>query len=75
MLWGRPAAVVRRGDDLLLRVHLLPYLRGDLGERRSGPLLTMQRVAYDDSGRAVEFGSHYYRASLYSFEFVLSNHR
>jgi len=46
-----------------------------LGERRSAPLLTMQRVAYDDSGRAVEFGSHYYRASLYAFEFVLSNHR
>ena len=46
-----------------------------LGERRNAPLLTMQRVAYDDSGRAVEFGSHYYRASLYSFEFVLSNHR
>jgi DNA-binding GntR family transcriptional regulator len=46
-----------------------------LGERRSAPLLTMQRTVYDDSGRAVEFASHYYRASLYSFEFVLSNHR
>jgi DNA-binding GntR family transcriptional regulator len=46
-----------------------------LGERRSAPLLTMWRTVYDDSGRAVEFASHYYRASLYSFEFVLSNHR
>jgi DNA-binding GntR family transcriptional regulator len=46
-----------------------------LGDRRNAPLLTMQRTAYDDSGRAVEFASHYYRASLYTFEFVLSNTR
>jgi GntR family transcriptional regulator len=35
------------------------------------PLLTMQRTTYDDTGRAVEFGDHLYRASLYSFEIVL----
>jgi GntR family transcriptional regulator len=45
-----------------------------LGDQRGAPLLTMRRIAYDDSGRAVEFADHYYRASLYSFEFVLSNH-
>jgi GntR family transcriptional regulator len=45
-----------------------------LGDQRGAPLLTMRRTAYDDSGRAVEFANHYYRASLYSFEFVLSNH-
>jgi DNA-binding GntR family transcriptional regulator len=45
-----------------------------LGDQRGAPLLTMRRTAYDDSGRPVEFASHYYRASLYSFEFVLSNH-
>jgi DNA-binding GntR family transcriptional regulator len=45
-----------------------------LGDQRGAPLLTMRRIAYDDSGRAVEFANHYYRASLYSFEFVLSNH-
>ena len=45
-----------------------------LGDQRGAPLLTMRRTAYDDSGRAVEFADHYYRASLYSFEFVLSNH-
>jgi GntR family transcriptional regulator len=44
-----------------------------LGDRRGAPLLTMQRTAYDDRGRAVEYASHHYRASLYSFEFVLSN--
>jgi GntR family transcriptional regulator len=30
-------------------------------------LLTMQRTAYDDGGRAVEFGDHIYAASRYSF--------
>jgi DNA-binding GntR family transcriptional regulator len=44
-----------------------------LGDQRGAPLLTMQRTAYDDRGRAVEYASHYYRASLYSFEFVLSS--
>jgi GntR family transcriptional regulator len=45
-----------------------------LADQRGAPLLTMRRTAYDDSGRPVEFANHYYRASLYSFEFVLSNH-
>jgi len=45
-----------------------------LDDRRGVPVLTMERTVYDDSGRAVEFGRHYYRASLYAFEFVLSNH-
>jgi DNA-binding GntR family transcriptional regulator len=31
----------------------------------------MQRTAYDDSGRAVELGSHVYRPELYSFEMTL----
>lgn len=39
-----------------------------LGESRGAALLTMQRIAYDDQGRAVEFGSHIYAASRYSFE-------
>jgi DNA-binding GntR family transcriptional regulator len=42
-----------------------------LGEPRGAPLLTMARTAYDDAGRAVEFGQHAYRASLYSFELTL----
>jgi DNA-binding GntR family transcriptional regulator len=42
-----------------------------LHERRGAPLLTMERTAYDDSGRAVEFGSHVYRAQNYSFEVTL----
>jgi len=42
-----------------------------LGEPVGAPLLTMQRTTFDDTGRAVEFGSHTYRASRYSFEFQL----
>jgi DNA-binding GntR family transcriptional regulator len=42
-----------------------------LGLRRGAPLLTMQRTAYDDSGRAVELGRHAYRADQYSFDFSL----
>ncbi|MFC0528404.1 GntR family transcriptional regulator [Phytohabitans kaempferiae] len=42
-----------------------------LGEPRGAPLLTMARTAYDDAGRAVEYGQHAYRASHYSFELTL----
>lgn len=35
------------------------------------PLLTMERTAFDQSGRAVEWGIHCYRADLYSFEVTL----
>ena len=38
-----------------------------LGENRGAALLTMERVAYDDTGRPVEFGQHLYRASRYAF--------
>jgi DNA-binding GntR family transcriptional regulator len=34
-------------------------------------LLTMRRIAYDDSGRAVEYGSHVYPAERYAFEMSL----
>ncbi|MFG2223259.1 GntR family transcriptional regulator [Streptomyces sp. NPDC048644] len=42
-----------------------------LGEAEGAPLLTMQRTTFDDTGRAVEFGTHVYRASRYAFEFQL----
>ncbi|MEE1753851.1 GntR family transcriptional regulator [Streptomyces sp. SP18CS02] len=42
-----------------------------LTEREGAPLLTMERTTFDDTGRAVEFGSHVYRASRYAFEFQL----
>ncbi len=42
-----------------------------LGETRGAPLLTMERAAYDDHGRAVEHGNHVYRASRYSFDLTL----
>jgi GntR family transcriptional regulator len=42
-----------------------------LGQEEGSPLLTMERTAYDDQGRVVEFGSHVYRAETYSFEVTL----
>ncbi|MFD1826553.1 MULTISPECIES: GntR family transcriptional regulator [Mumia] len=42
-----------------------------LSERKGAPLLTMQRTAYDDAGRAVEYGEHAYRPDLYAFEITL----
>ncbi|MFJ8149522.1 GntR family transcriptional regulator [Streptomyces sp. NPDC096094] len=42
-----------------------------LDEREGAALLTMQRTAYDDTGRPVEYGTHLYRASRYAFDFQL----
>lgn len=42
-----------------------------LGERRGAPLLTMTRTAFDDQGRAIEYGSHVYRADRYAFTLTL----
>ena len=42
-----------------------------LEEKAGAPLLTMSRTAFDDSGKAVEFGNHCYRASRYYFETTL----
>jgi DNA-binding GntR family transcriptional regulator len=42
-----------------------------LGIEKGSSLLTMDRTAYDNSGRAVEYGHHCYRPDLYSFEVTL----
>lgn len=42
-----------------------------LDEKAGAPLLTMNRTAFDDSGKAVEYGAHCYRASRYYFETTL----
>jgi DNA-binding GntR family transcriptional regulator len=42
-----------------------------LDERRGVPLLTMTRTAFDDKGRAIEYGTHVYRASRYTFTLTL----
>jgi DNA-binding GntR family transcriptional regulator len=43
----------------------------DLEIEKQSSLLSMDRTAYDNSGRAVEFGHHCYRPDLYSFEVTL----
>lgn len=42
-----------------------------LGLRTGAPLLTMDRTAFDDGGRAVEYAEHCYRADAYSFDTTL----
>ncbi|MFF0084177.1 GntR family transcriptional regulator [Streptomyces canus] len=42
-----------------------------LDEQAGAAVLTMQRTAYDDTGRPVEYGTHIYRASRYAFDFRL----
>lgn len=42
-----------------------------LDEKEGAALLTMERTAYDDTGRTVEYATHIYRASRYSFDFQL----
>jgi DNA-binding GntR family transcriptional regulator len=48
-----------------------PEEAGLLDIDKSAALLTMDRTAFDNSGRAVEFGHHCYRPDLYSFEVTL----
>lgn len=36
-----------------------------------GPVLTMERVSFDQGGAAIEFGQHCYRPDLYRFETTL----
>ena len=38
---------------------------------KGGPVLTMDRIAFDNSGRAFEYGHHCYRPDMYSFETTL----
>jgi DNA-binding GntR family transcriptional regulator len=42
-----------------------------LSEEPGSPLLATTRITYDDHGQPVEYGSHLYRASRYSFEHTL----
>lgn len=42
-----------------------------LGIAEGGPVLTMTRVAFDNAGRAIEYGTHCYRPDRYAFETTL----
>ena len=42
-----------------------------LAEPKGAALITAQRVTYDDHGSAVEFGTHIYASSRYTFEVQL----
>jgi DNA-binding GntR family transcriptional regulator len=56
------------------RIGAKPATRAEgrlLDEKPGAPLLTMARTAFDDSGSAVEYGTHCYRASRYYFDTTL----
>lgn len=38
---------------------------------KGSPVLTMERIAFDNAGRAFEYGQHCYRPDMYSFETTL----
>jgi DNA-binding GntR family transcriptional regulator len=42
-----------------------------LGESRGAALLTMERIARDETGRPVEFGRHLYRPARYAFTITM----
>ncbi|MBS6071199.1 MAG: GntR family transcriptional regulator [Actinomyces urogenitalis] len=42
-----------------------------LGEHRRAALLTVTRTAYDATGQVIDYGTHIFRASRYSFEATL----
>lgn len=74
---GLYQALRTRGVHIRLarqRIGARPASRSEarlLNEKAGAPLLTMSRTAFDDSGKAVEYGSHCYRASRYYFETTL----
>ncbi|GAB3241350.1 GntR family transcriptional regulator [Kineosporia babensis] len=46
-----------------------------LEEAKGAALLTMNRLTFDERGRAVEYGTHIYVAARHSFELSLLTHR
>jgi len=42
-----------------------------LKTKAGAPLLTMERISFDHSGRAIEYAHHSYRADVYQFETTL----
>lgn len=71
--------------ELFRRAGVAPHVATQrIGARKAGageaellqigpgdPVLTMDRVAYDTAGRAIEYGSHRYPAESYSLEMML----
>jgi DNA-binding GntR family transcriptional regulator len=74
---GLYQALRARGVHIRLarqRIGARPATRAEaklLTEKVGAPLLSMSRTAFDDSGKAVEYGDHCYRASRYYFETTL----
>lgn len=66
---GRPAVAKQR-------ITALPAGTAEaklLGTKRSAPLISMERTAFDAAGRPVEFADNLYRADLYAIEVTVYN--
>lgn len=74
---GRYAALRARGVRPVVAQQTIgarmptPAERQNLGLRVKQPVLTMTRMAFDASGKAVEFGDHCYRAEDYSIDIMV----
>ncbi len=72
----RPHAVVRASScaspaSASAHAAPAPRRRRCSARRRALPCSRWQRTAYDNAGRAVEYGRHAYRPDLYAFELTL----
>ncbi len=62
---------IRIADQTIGATTATPEQAELLREEPGAALLSMRRTAYDDGGRAIEYGTHLYRASRYSFSLTL----
>ncbi|MGO2215080.1 MAG: GntR family transcriptional regulator, partial [Corynebacterium casei] len=74
---GMYDALRQRGVNLKIANQRIGARRGVGDESRllgvddGGPLLTVERVALDNSGQVIELGNHCYRPDMYDFETTL----
>lgn len=62
---------IRVADQVIGATNAPSDIAALLHEKKGAALITMRRVAYDDEGAAVEYGTHVYRSSRYSFSLTL----
>jgi len=62
---------IRVADQTIGATNAPADIAAMLHEKKGAALITMRRVAYDDEGMAVEYGTHVYRSSRYSFSLTL----
>lgn len=70
--WLRGQGITIRVAKQRIGARKATHLESELLEIENGSaVLTMDRIAYDVEGRAIEYGHHCYRPDLYSFQATL----